>query len=104
MRKWKIILLWIFALVLASGGSGCLSLEQAKVLFEGKPAYTGKFRVDPSLRDHPPQTVAVLPFVNETENKEAFDVVRQSFQGHFGGLNYVTLPLLKWIMLFARPL
>ncbi len=96
MRKWKGILLWILALALGIGESGCISLEQAKVLISGAPTtFTGEYQVDQSLRDNPPQTVAVLPFLNKTENKEAFDVVRQSFQGHFSQLNYVTVPLIK---------
>ncbi|MCX5907644.1 MAG: DUF799 family lipoprotein, partial [Deltaproteobacteria bacterium] len=52
-------------------------------------------RFDHSLLDHPPQTVAVLPFLDRTEKKEAFDIVRRSFHGHFSRLNYMAIPLFK---------
>ena len=95
MWKLKRIRFWILAIALGIGGSGCQYAEQVKILVRGEPTFEGEYRVDPSLRDNPPRTVAVLPFLNRTENKEAFDVVRQSFHGHFSRLNYIAVPLLK---------
>ena len=95
MQRLKRIRWWILATALAIGGAGCHYVDQAKVLIRGEQTFTGEYRVDPSLRDHPPQTVAVLPFLNRTEKKEAFDIVRQSFHGHFSKLNYIPVPLLK---------
>jgi len=57
--------------------------------------FKGGLRVAPALSDRPPQTVAVLPFLNRTDKKEAFDIVRKSFHGHFSRLNYTTMPLFK---------
>jgi parallel beta-helix repeat protein len=95
MEKFKIMLWGILAIALGIGGSGCHYAEQVKILIRGEPTFTGEYRVDPSLGDRPPQTVAVLPFLNKTGREEAFNIVRQSFHGHFSKLNYVAVPLLR---------
>jgi len=83
------------AIVIAFGMAGCLSTEKTKIAAPIVAAFKGEHRVDHSLLDRPPQTVAVLPFVNRTDKKEAFDIVRRSFHGHFSRLNYSPMPLYK---------
>jgi len=95
MRRWIVNLLGIAALTIEITGGGCLYTEQAKVMPPVVIPFKGEYRVDQSLRAHPPQTVAVLPFLNMTDKKEAFDIVRQSFHGHFSTLNYTAIPLFK---------
>jgi len=95
MRRWIVNLSGIMALTVGISGGGCLYTQQAKVMAPVVIPFKGEYRVDPSLRDHPPQTVAVLPFLNMTNKKEAFDIVRQSFHGHFSTLNYTAIPLFK---------
>ncbi len=80
---------------LGIGGTGCVYTEQAKITAPMVLSFKGEYRVDQSLRDHPPQSVAVLPFLNRTDKKEAFDIVRKSFHGHFSTLNYTAVPLFK---------
>jgi parallel beta-helix repeat protein len=90
-------MLWgiVAVLGLNMGAGGCLYTEQAKVMPPMTIPFGGEYRVSQTLRDHPPQTVAVLPFQNKTDKKEAFDIVRQSFHGHFSKLNYTAIPLFK---------
>jgi parallel beta-helix repeat protein len=95
MRRWVRILRGIVAIGLSMGAGGCLYTEQAKVMPPMTIPFGGAYRVNQALRDHPPQTVAVLPFLNKTEKKEAFDIVRQAFHGHFSKLNYTAVPLFK---------
>ena len=89
-------------LALSVAVTGCVYTQQTKI---GPPVVThfkGELRVAPSLRERPPQTLAVLPFLNRAEKKEAFTTVRQSFHGHFSKLNYTTLPLFKVDELLRR--
>lgn len=92
-RRWK---LWgAVAVTMAIGFTGCVYTERTKIAPPIVVAFKGEHRVDPYLLDHQPQTVAVLPFLNRTDKKEAFDIVRKSFHGHFSKLNYAAMPLYK---------
>ena len=77
------------------GAGGCIYTQQAKVMPPITIPFKGEYRFDKSLRDRPPQTVAVLPFLNRTDKEEAFDIVRKSFHGHFSTLNFAAVPLYK---------
>ncbi|HSR12827.1 MAG TPA: GNA1162 family protein, partial [Thermodesulfobacteriota bacterium] len=79
----------------AAAFGGCIYTEHAKVITQVVSPFKGDYKVDESLRDRPPQTVAVLPFLNRTDKKEAFEIVRQSFHGHFSRLNYTAVPLFQ---------
>jgi len=83
------------AVVLLFLGGGCVYTEKTKIAPPITTSFKGETRFDKSLIERPPQTVAVLPFINRTEKKEAFDIVRKSFHGHFSKLNYTTMPLFK---------
>jgi parallel beta-helix repeat protein len=95
MRGWTGFLAGVGAITLGIGMGGCIYTQQAKVTPPITIPFKGEYRFDKSLTDHPPQTVAVLPFLNRTHSKEAFDVVRKSFHGHFSTLNYTAVPLYK---------
>jgi parallel beta-helix repeat protein len=86
---------WVIAVLLAAMAAGCVYTETTKIAPPITASFKGESRVDKYLLDHQPQTVAVLPFLNRTDKKEAFDVVRKSFHGHFSRLNYTTMPLFK---------
>ncbi len=60
-----------------------------------KSMFKGKYEVGEYLKKHQPGTVAVLPFENETEKEEAFEVVRKTFYNHFSSLRYGDLELFK---------
>ncbi|MDP3039928.1 MAG: DUF799 family lipoprotein, partial [Deltaproteobacteria bacterium] len=87
---WATVALTLIILV-----TGCVYTKPIKIAPPIVTQFRGELRVAPSLRDRPPQTVAVLPFLNRTDRKEAFDIVRKSFHGHFSRLNYTTIPLFK---------
>jgi hypothetical protein len=89
-------MLWGYlAITLGLGAGGCIYTKQAKVTPPIELSWGGEYRMDQVLKDRPPQTVAVLPFLNRTTQKEAFDIVRKSFHGHFSRLNYTAVPLFK---------
>lgn len=87
---WGTVVLTLIILI-----TGCVYTERTKIAPPIVTQFKGELRVAPSLSDRPPQTVAVLPFLNRTDKKEAFDIVRKSFHGHFSKLNYTTMPLFK---------
>jgi len=95
MRAWNWVLGRAVAVILALGVTGCVYTERTKIVQPIVASFKGESRVDQYLLDHQPQTVAVLPFLNRTDKKEAFDIVRRSFHGHFSKLNYTTIPLFK---------
>ncbi len=95
MRRWIRTCLEIMVVAAVTANAACLYTEQAKVMAPVVLPFKGEYRFDPTLKDHPPQTIAVLPFLNRTEKKEAFEIVRQSFHGHFSKLNFSVLPLFK---------
>ncbi len=94
MHRWT-QLLWGMMVVTLAGMLGCVYTKETKIVPAIVAGFKGQSRTDPSLLNHPPQTVAVLPFLNRTDQKEAFDIVRQSFHGHFSKLNYTVVPLYK---------
>ncbi len=85
----------VIAILLAVMAAGCVYTAQTKITPPIVASFKGESRVDPYLLDHQPQTAAVLPFMNRTDKKEAFDIVRKSFHGHFSKLNYTAMPLFK---------
>ncbi len=85
----------VIVVLLGVVAAGCVYTEHTKIAPPITTSFKGESRVDPYLRDHQPQTVAVLPFLNRTDKKEAFEIVRKSFHGHFSKLNYTTVPLFK---------
>ena len=95
MRGWTGLLAKVAAMTIGIGIGGCIYTQQVKVTPPITIPFKGEYRFDKSLPDRPPQTVAVLPFLNRTEQKEAFDIVRKSFHGHFSRLNYTAVPLFK---------
>jgi parallel beta-helix repeat protein len=94
--KRRVGILWgMIAILIGIGVGGCIYTRQAKVTPPITLPFKGEYRFDKSLQDHPPQTVAVLPFLNRTDKKEASDIIRKSFHGHFSTLNYTAIPLYK---------
>ncbi len=82
-------------LIFLMATAGCVYTPQTKVSPPLVIDFKGETRFDHTLVDRPPQTVAVLPFLNRTDKKEAFDIVRKSFHGHLSKLNYTVIPLFR---------
>ena len=95
MRGWAGFLAGVAVLTIGIGIGGCIYTQQAKITPPITIPFKGEYRFDKSLTDRPPQTVAVLPFLNRTDKQEAFDIVRKSFHGHFSTLNFAAVPLYK---------
>jgi parallel beta-helix repeat protein len=95
MKRRSGILWGIPAILVVIGVGGCVYTEHTKITPPITIPFKGEYRFDKSLQDRPPQTVAVLPFLNRTDKKEAFDIVRKSFHGHFSTLNFTAVPLYK---------
>jgi parallel beta-helix repeat protein len=94
--KRRVGILWeIAAIIIGVGVGGCIYTQSTKITPPITIPFKGEYRFDKSLQDRPPQTVAVLPFLNRTGHKEAFDIVRKSFHGHFSTLNFTAVPLYK---------
>ena len=66
----------VIAILLAVMAAGCVYTGQTKITPPIVASFKGESRVDPYLLNHQPQTVAVLPFINQTGKKEALDTVR----------------------------
>ncbi len=55
--------------------------------------FKGTYEVGPYLEKHKPQTVAVLPFMNEARSQLGSDEVRRGFYNHFSSLPYKGMKL-----------
>jgi hypothetical protein len=80
-------LLTLQGCVVATGKT--LISPQIRSLFEGT------YEVDPSMKDHQPRTVAVLPFINRAESHEGSEAVRRGFYNHFSSLPFKDLELYR---------
>lgn len=81
----------------------CLIATPSTVITpEIRNLFDGEYKVDPYMKDHVPKTVAVLPFVNLSEKKEAVDVMRRGFYNHFSSLPFQDMELHKIDDLLAK--
>ncbi|HYA14914.1 MAG TPA: GNA1162 family protein, partial [Syntrophales bacterium] len=55
--------------------------------------FKGTYEVGPYFEKHKPQTVAVLPFMNEAKSQLGSDEVRRGFYNHFSSLPYRAMKL-----------
>jgi len=90
--KSKTILSLVFLFILP----GCVAVTKKDVVPPPiRSLHEGEFKVGEYLKDHQPKTVAILPFKNETNKEEAFEIVRRTFYNHFSSLRYGDLELFK---------
>src|SRR5512145_1537381 len=81
----------------------CLvSTKTTLIMPEIRNLFEGDYKVDPYMKDHVPKTVAVLPFVNLSDKKEAVDVMRRGFYNHFSSLPFQDMELYKIDDLLAK--
>ncbi len=91
-KRISFCLILFFALVLQS----CFIATQSTVILpEVRSLFEGEYKIDPYMKDHVPVSVAVLPFVNLSEKKEAVDVLRRGFYNHFSSLPFRDMELYK---------
>lgn len=90
----KVVLCLIVLAALAS--QSCFVATQSTVILpEIRNLFDGEYKIDPFMKDHVPVSVAVLPFVNLSEKKEAVDVLRRGFYNHFSSLPFRDMELYK---------
>ena len=81
----------------------CLVSTQTTIITpEIRNLFEGEYKIDPYMKDHVPKSVAVLPFINLSDKKEAVDVMRRGFYNHFSSLPFQDLELYKIDDLLAR--
>ncbi|MFO7570291.1 MAG: DUF799 family lipoprotein [Smithellaceae bacterium] len=91
----------IFALIFMI--SGCLVATKTTVITpEIQSLFSGEYKVHPAMKDHMPQTVAVLPFVDLSGNKESVDVLRRGFYNHFSSLPFSDMEMHRVDDLLSR--
>jgi parallel beta-helix repeat protein len=76
---------------------GCATVGTKKTAIppEIQTFFKGTYKVDPYLEAHMPQTVAVLPFVGQSEGEEGIETVRRGFYNHFAVLPYTDMELYR---------
>ncbi|HQL00430.1 MAG TPA: DUF799 family lipoprotein [Smithellaceae bacterium] len=98
-KRLPLLVVFFSALLLQS----CLFATKTTVIApEIRSFFEGTYAVDPEMKASMPRTVAVLPFVNLSEKKEAVDVLRRGFYNHFSSLPFADMELYRVDELLAR--
>ncbi|MCK4389870.1 MAG: DUF799 family lipoprotein [Desulfobacterales bacterium] len=84
LRLCGVVLRLCFAvLFLLAMFAGCAGLGKFQRPEADKKYRVKDFTVSEQLKASPPQTIAILPFENLTDKKEAFEIVRKTFYNQF---------------------
>jgi hypothetical protein len=87
-----IILLLLFLIM----NQGCVIATKSTVITpQLLSLFKGTYQVDPYMETHKPQTVAILPFYDQSRSKEGFETVRKGFYNHFSSLPYKDMELVR---------
>jgi hypothetical protein len=96
MQKYFRLLTFLFLLPLFIALQSCLVATQGTIITpEIRSLYEGDYKIDPYMKDHVPQSVAVLPFVDLSKSKEGFDTMRRGFYNHFSSLPFKDMELYR---------
>ncbi len=101
-KKEKHLLIILILPALLCVQSCFIATESTIITPEIRSLYEGDYKVDPYMKDHMPKTVAVLPFTNLSEKKEAVDVLRRGFYNHFSSLPFQDMELHRIDDLLGR--
>lgn len=101
-KKIKQLSILLILPLLFSLQSCLVSTKTTLITPEIRNLFGGDYKVDPYMKDHVPKTVAVLPFVNLSDKKEAVDVMRRGFYNHFSSLPFQDMELYKIDDLLAK--
>jgi hypothetical protein len=89
-----ILIMLLFMVLLAL--QGCVvATDKTLILPQVSSLFKGTYEVAPSMRDHQPRTVAVLPFINRAASHEGSEAVRRGFYNHFSSLPFKDLELYR---------
>jgi hypothetical protein len=72
-----------------------ISTPSTLITPEIRSLYEGEYKVDPSMKNHVPLSVAVLPFVDLSGHKEGATAMRLGFYNHFSALPFKDMELYK---------
>ena len=98
-KRLPLLVVFLTALSLQS----CLFATKTTIIApEIRSLFEGTYSVDPDMKALMPRTVAVLPFVNLSEKKEAVDVLRRGFYNHFSSLPFADMELYRVDELLSR--
>ncbi|PKN69867.1 MAG: hypothetical protein CVU54_07480 [Deltaproteobacteria bacterium HGW-Deltaproteobacteria-12] len=96
MQKYFKLLTLLLLLPIFISLQSCLVATQTTVITpEIRSLYEGDYKIDPYMKDHIPQSVAVMPFVDLSKSKEGFDTMRRGFYNHFSSLPFKDLELYR---------
>src|SRR4030065_496633 len=87
----------IFALIMPifSLQSCVVATKSTIITPEIRSLFGGEYKIDPYMKEHVPRSVAVLPFVDLSQSKEGFEVMRRGFYNHFSSLPFRDMELYK---------
>ena len=90
-------------IMLLFGMSGCLIATKNTVITpQITSLFKGTYKVDPYMETHRPVTVAVLPFLDQSQNKEGAVEVRKGFYNHFSSLPFQNVQMQRVDNLLAK--
>lgn len=76
--------------------TGCvIAGKKTAIVSDIKTAFKGTYKVDPYMEKHMPQTIAVLPFIDESKSQKGAEIVRRGFYNHFSSLPYKDMELFR---------
>ncbi|HQB29582.1 MAG TPA: DUF799 family lipoprotein [Syntrophales bacterium] len=88
LLSWVVVLSFLFF--------GCvLSTKKTGVVSEVRSIFGGTFKVDPYMEKHPPRSVAIVPFVDQSGSREGFEIVRKCFYNHLSSLPFRDMELSR---------
>ncbi|MCG6537718.1 MAG: DUF799 family lipoprotein, partial [Syntrophales bacterium LBB04] len=82
-------------LVIISMQSCVVATETTAIAPQIRDLFQGKYVIDPYMENHRPVTVAVLPFIDQSRNKEGAVAVRKGFYNHFSSLPFKDMELQR---------
>lgn len=90
-------------ILLLLGISGCLIATKNTIITpQITSLFKGTYKVDPYMETHRPVTVAVLPFLDQSQNKEGAVEVRKGFYNHFSSLPFRNMQMQRVDNLLAK--
>jgi hypothetical protein len=94
---------WLGLLLIMFSMQSCVVATETTVIApQIRDLFQGKSLVDPYMENHRPVTVAVLPFIDASRQKEGALAVRRGFYNHFSSLPFKDMELQRVDNLLAK--
>ena len=85
----------VIVFMMISIQSCLVATETTAIAPQIRELFQGKFIVDPYMEKHRPVTIAVLPFIDQSRQKEGAVAVRKGFYNHFSSLPFKDMELQR---------